>query len=153
MIKVNLLKSYWDAMAARVGAAQTINVRTEGELAQKIKSIKAGDLFLVAVFPSADSSARNFDNILETELIIVYALKKVSRRDQKDEDIIADMLETQLCITAVKNCMLADATNCDAYMHEYLSRVDFNKIHTDPEYRYLECDGYSISFPISSTGF
>ena len=153
MIKVNLLKSYFDAMAPRVLATKTILVRSEPELAQKIKNITAGELFLVVVIPSSDTTARNHDNILEKETVILYALKKVARRNQDDADVISDMIQTQECITAVKDALLDDAGDCDALMHEYISRLDFNSMHTDPEYNYLECDGYSLSFVLTSPGF
>ena len=153
MIKVNLLKSYFDAMAPRVLATKTILVRNETELAQKIKDFANGELFLVVVIPSSDTTARNSDNILEKETIILYAIKKVSHKDQDDADVISDMIQTQECITAVKDALLEDAGDCDALMHEQLSRLDFNSMHTDPEYNYLGCDGYSLSFVITSPGF
>lgn len=153
MIKVNLLKSYFDAMAPRVLATKTILVRNETELAQKIKNITAGEIFLVVVIPSSDTTSRNPDNILEKETIILYAVKKVSHKDQDDTDVINDMIQAQECITAVKDALLEDAGDCDALMHEYLSRLDFNSMHTDPEYNYLECDGYSLSFVLTSPGF
>ena len=153
MIKINLLKSYFDAMAPRVLATKTILVRNETELAQKIKDFANGELFLVVVIPSSDTTARNPDNILEKETIILYAIKKVSHKDQNDTDVISDMIQTQECITAVKDALLDDAGDCDALMHEYISRLDFNSMHTDPEYNYLECDGYSLSFVLTSPGF
>jgi len=153
MIKINLLKSYFDALAPRVQATQCIFVRNETELAQKIKSIAGGELFLVVVIPSSDTTARNHDNILEKETIILYALKKVAHRNQDDNDVITDMIQTQDCITAVKDALLDDAGDCDAFMHEYINRIGFNSLHTDPEYNYLECDGYSLSFVLTSPGF
>ncbi len=153
MMRIDLFKAYWDAMAIRVEASRAMLVRDESELAQKIKQVEGAELILVTVIPSADSAAMNTDNILEREMVIVYALKKVSHRDQDDADILADMLQTQECITRVKQNLLADAIDCDADYHEYISRVDFGKIHTDPEYNYLGCDGYSISFQLNSPGF
>jgi len=153
MIKINLLKSYFDAMAPRVLATKTILVRNETELAQKIKDFANAELFLVVVIPSSDTTSRNQDNILEKETIILYAVKKVSHKDQDDADVINDMIQAQDCITAVKDALLDDAGNCDALMHEYLSRLDFNSMHTDPEYNYLGCDGYSLSFVLTSPGF
>lgn len=153
MIKVNLLKSYFDAMAPRVLATKTILVRNETELAQKIKDFANSELFLVVVIPSSDTTARNTDNILEKETIILYAVKKVSHKDQDDTDVISDMIQAQDCITAVKDALLDDAGDCDVPMHEYISRLDFNSMHTDPEYNYLGCDGYSLSFVLTSPGF
>jgi hypothetical protein len=34
-----------------------------------------------------------------------------------------------------------------------IKRVDFSRMHTDPEYKYFECDGYSISFELTTPGF
>ena len=153
MIPISILKAYFDALAPRVQATKAILVRNETELAQKIKQITAGELFLVVVVPSSDTSAMDNDNILEKEQVIVYAVKKVSHRDQDDTDMLADMLATQVCITAVKTMLYADAENHSAAYHQYIKRIDFNRMHTDPEYNYFECDGYSLSFVLTSPGF
>lgn len=140
-------------MAARVGATRCILVRNETELAQKIKSMVNRELFLVAVIPSSDTTARNDDNILEKEMVILYALKKVSHKEQNDEDVINDMELTQDCITDIKTNLLSDAQDDDADYHHIIKRVDFSRMHTDPEYNYFECDGYSVSLELTTPGF
>jgi len=140
-------------MCSRVSATQCILVRDETELSKKIKSINNKELFLVVVIPSSDTAMVNYDNILEKETIIVYVLKKVSHKDQNDTDVLNDMIQAQECITAIKNALHADANNCDAYLHDHISRIDFNRLHTDPEYNYLESDGYSLSFVLTTPGF
>lgn len=153
MIRIDKLNLYWKRMSNRVAATQAILVRDESELAQKIKNIINGEMFLVVVIPSSDTRARNSDNIQELELVIVYALKKVAHKDQNDTDVINDMIQTQECITKIKGFLLDDSTNCDAIDHDMISKIDFNKIHTDPEYNYLGCDGYSISLQLTTDGF
>lgn len=153
MISVALYKQLWDAVALSIGASEAILVRTEGELAQKIKSIEHANLLLIAVIPSSDTTARNNDNILENETIIVYCVKKVSHKDQDDTDMMTDMVETQNAVTAVKDYLHDHATDCDATFHNILKKMDFNQMRTDPEYRYFECDGYSLSVPLTTNGF
>ena len=153
MIKIRIFKSLWDSMAVRVDATKAILVRDETELAQKIKGIDSGELFLVVVIPSSDTSARDNDNILEKETVIVYCVMKVSHSNQDDADVLDCMEITQDCITALKNCLLEDAENCDSEYHTFIKRIDFNRLHTDPEYNYLGCDGYSLSLVFTSPGF
>lgn len=152
-MKISDYKAYWAAMATRVNATQSVLVRTEPEMAQKIKNIDAGELFLVAVVPSSDTSARDIDNILEKEMIIVYALMKVSHKEQDDTDMLNDMGIAQECITAVKTYLKEDFENHEAFLHQYIKRIDFSRMHTDPEYQYMGCDGYSLSFELTSPGF
>jgi len=153
MITIKAFSDYWKAMATRVGATRCILVRNETELAQKIKGIAQGELFLVAVIPSADTTARNDDNILEKEMVIIYALKKVSHKEQNDADVLNDMELTQDCITAIKTNLLNDAQDDEADYHHMIKRIDFNRLHTDPEYNYFESDGYSVSLELTTTGF
>jgi len=153
MIKISVLKAYFDSMANRIQATKSILVRNETELAQKIKQVTAGELFLVVVIPSSDTRERDKDNILEEETLILYTVMKVDRANQIDADIVTGMELTQDCITALKSQLYADATNSNATYHRFIERIDFNRMHTDPEYNYLGCDGYSLSFILTSTGF
>lgn len=153
MIKIKDFKAYWDAMATRTGASKCVLVRTESEMAQKIKGIVANELFMVVVIPSSDTVSRDNDNIMEKETVIVYALKKVSRKDQTDISMLDDQEQTQNCISTIKYLLLSDAETHDADYHALIKYIDFNRLHTDPEYNYLECDGYSISFALTTTGF
>ena len=153
MIRIKDFKAYWDAMSTRIGASRCILVRTETELAQKIKAISAGELFLIAVIPSSDTVARDNDNIEEKETVIVYALKKISRKDQTDAIMLDEMEQTQNCISNVKYNLFSDAETHDAPYHALIKYIDFNRLHTDPEYNYFECDGYSLSFALTTPGF
>lgn len=153
MIKIKDFKAYWDAMATRTGASKCVLVRTEAEMAQKIKGIVAGELFLVVVIPSSDTVSRDNDNIMEKETVIVYAIKKVSRKDQTDSIVLDEMEQTQNCISMIKYFLHSDAETHDAAYHALIKYIDFNRLHTDPEYNYFECDGYSLSFALTTPGF
>lgn len=153
MMKISDFNTYWDAMATRVNATKCILVRTEPEMAQKIKNIDANELFLVAVVPSSDTQSRDIDNIMEKEMVIVYALMKVSHKEQNDADMVNDMGISQECITAIKTSLMEDSENHEAFLHQYIKRIDFSRMHTDPEYNYMECDGYSLSFELISPSF
>lgn len=153
MMRIQIFKSYWDEMANKVFATQAFLVRSESELAQKIKDVEAGILFLVVVVPSSDTSALNAENIIEKETVVVYAMQKVDRANQNDADMLNSMVYTQDCITNIKSNIYNDATNCNSNYHQYMSRIDFNRLRTDPEYNYFGCDGYSLSLTITSPGF
>jgi len=158
MIAIRIYKAYWESIATRILAAlnYTITplfVRTELELTKKIKEIADQDHIMVVVIPSSDTTSVNYDNIKEKETGIVYALKKTHRGNENDEDALTTMDETQQIITKIKELMLDDAQDCDAEYHQLMKDLDFNRMHTDPEYEFLGCDGYSVSFIIQTNGF
>jgi len=154
MISITEYRKYWLGMGARLADFDvTIFARTEEELSKKINAIDDGALILVAVIPSADTIALDLDTISEIETGIIYSLVKVSRNNQNEKDEVDAMDSTQIQITGIKNMLLWDATHCESEWHEMISRINFNKMHTDPEYSLFGCDGYSLSFQFLTAGF
>ena len=154
MINISLYKEFWLDVKSRIqGISRVILVRTEEELRDKIKAIGNKELFLVVVVPSSDTTSRDHDNIRERETCIIYVLVKVARANQTEEGSVSDMILTQDNISAIKHLMLVDSDNHTSTYHSILEEIDFSSMHTDPEYQYLECDGYSISFTLTTKGF
>lgn len=154
MIGIANYRKYWVEMGDRLGDIDvTLFARTEEELARKIKDIEDGALILVAVVPSADTIALDLDAISEIETGIIYSLVKVSRNNQDMLDEVNAMEKSQLQINGIKKMLLWDATHCESEWHQLISRINFNKMHTDPEYNVYGCDGYSLSFQLFTPGF
>ena len=154
MIKLDVYKGYWLDVKARInGLSRVILVRSEDELRDKIKALANKEIFLVVVIPSTDTDSLDLDNIRERETCIVYLLIKVARANQTEFDVEGDLMFTQDKISMIKNFMLADAQNCEHPYHSLLKQIAFSSMHTDPEYNYLGCDGYSLSFTLLTNGF
>lgn len=154
MTDIKLYRDYWLTIKARIlGIRSVLLVRTEAEMKSKVGLLAPEEIFMVIVVPSADTSAPDFDNIHEKETAIVYAMKKVARVNQTDESAVDDMQVMQQVIRSIKQLMLADAENHGSPFHRLLKEIDFSRMHTDPEYNFLESDGYSISFVLTTKGF
>lgn len=154
MIHIRTYQAYWLAMATRISnLSRVIFVRSEDELAAKIKDVADGEQVLIAVIPSAETFAGDYDNIREKESGFVYSLIKVSRNNMNDDDEVTAMESTQNTIEAIKRTMLSDAANCESQYHSLMKNMDFNRMRTDPEYNFLGCDGYSLSFQFVGNGF
>ena len=154
MTDLHFYKEYWLSFIDRyMGITRVILVRSEDELRDKIATIKTKEPFLVVVIPSSDTDSPDHDNIRERETCIIYLLIKVSRQNQTEKDIEADQIFTQVKISALKSFMLADAQDGTHPHIEMLRQIEFSSMHTDPEYNYLGCDGYSLSFTLITKGF
>ena len=154
MIRISDYRDYWVNVMERLPIIKrVVFARTEDELRDRIKKIANKEVFLVSVIPSADVFSPDHDNIRERETCIVYILIKVARSNQTESDVITDMQVTQDTITQLKRHLLADSENHDFQYHQFLKEIDFAGMHTDPEFNYLECDGYSISFKLITNNF
>jgi hypothetical protein len=83
----------------------------------------------------------------------VYSLEKVSRNNLDEEDLVTAQELTQGKIKSIKQLIMAEAADCDAEYHLICRDIDLNRMHTDPEYNFLGCDGYSLSFKLNTIGF
>jgi hypothetical protein len=128
-------------------------VAREDQLTEKIKQIKANEIFLVIIIPSSDSNAKNADDFMETHACLLYVLKCYNARDKVDTDFENAMEETQDVITLIKQKMIDDKSpaihgDCPHIMHYF----NPDAMHTDPEYNYLGCNGWSLSFNLLTPG-
>lgn len=154
MIPVRQYRAFWTNEAQKIGnIGHTLFVRTEDELNQCIKEVADKELILVAVIPSADTTAPDLDNIREHEVAIIYVLVKVSRNNMDAEDLVAIQEKAQDKIKLIKQSIRENSGNEEAIYHLLCRDIDLNKMHTDPEFNFLECDGYSLSLQFNTTGF
>jgi len=154
MIKVRAYRQmFTDMLPSLTGISSLHYVRTEEELSKKIKELAEDELFLMVVIPSADSSSPDPDNISETDTCLLYCLKKVARRNQDDEDFIDDIETAQDAITLVKEKLHEHAFNTNSPFFNLMHGLDLSRMHTDPEYDYFGCDGYSLSYYLKTNWY
>lgn len=153
MMPIDDFRAFWVIMATRISINRAYLVRDESELSLYIKTVESLEIFMIVVIPSADSNASNADNILEQETVVVYVMRKCDRSNENDASAIDTMMVTQNAISAIKRLLLSDSNTESSPFHDMTKRIDFGKFHTDPEYNYFGCDGYSLSFPVITPGF
>lgn len=155
MILVQRFKEYFDHCVDDIKALKSAHiVATEEGLGQKIKDIGIDQIpFLVAVIPSADPDSRDTDSVKEKNMSVLFVLTKRDPQDKDESSFINDMGHTQDITKLVKTMMKDDKDDCDAKFHDVMKYLDVNSMHQDPEYNYLGCDGWSLSFQFDTIGF
>lgn len=155
MIKISDYKSYWEHVLDELtadGLKYVALVATEEGLGKKIKDIKEFPA-LISIIPSSDPVSPNTDTIGEMNSGMIFVLMKRPQSDQSDSVFLSDMDTTQELMKKVKELMTEDKTNCDAEFHLFMKRLDVQSMHQDPEYNYLGCNGWSLSFQFETLGF
>lgn len=153
------IKTYTDYFKTDVKNAvseitRVIIVSNESQLADKIKNVKASDIILVVIVPSADVNAMNVDDLFTMNTCLLYVLKFYTNRDKVDSDFENALEETQDIAAAIAQKMIDDVNtsehgDCPHIMHYF----EPNGMHIDPEYNYLGCNGWSLSFNLKTPGF
>ena len=130
---------------------KVIVARTEEELAIYIANIT--DYSIVGIIPSSDTIADGIDNIVEVDTIIIYVVKPVSDKDRDINNIVNEITIAQQYIKDIKKRLTVLYDDFSSPINKLVRKIDFNSMHTDPEYKYLGCDGYSLSFTLPTDWF
>lgn len=153
MVDIRTYKEYWANMVTRIPELKgSFLVAIETQLQKKISDVAEFPI-LVATVPSADPDSKDEDNTGETNSCLIFVLKAVAENDRDDANYVDDMELMQGIMKAIKDFMLDDKVNCDATYHELMSNLNEKSFHQDPEYNYLGCDGWSLSFKVGSVGY
>jgi len=149
MINISQLLTLAQRIQDTTGVAHHIWVTTESELSKHINGIR-GDQFplLVVVTPSYDADAINADNVMDVNQMIFFVLKRDKFQSANQANNIADMDATLEIVTAIKNFLLngfPDFQDCTL-----VNGVAPDSFHIDPEFNYLGCNGWSMSFQIKT---
>lgn len=157
MITVTNYKGYWDHVVTELtpdGLKKAYLVATEEGLGKKINNLKGTESpFLVAIIPSSDPKSPDDDAVGEVNSGMIFILHKRSHSDQSDSVFISDMDNTQAIMKKVKELMQHDKITCSSAYHVTMERLILNSMHQDPEYNYLGCNGWSLSFQFETIGF
>lgn len=156
MTDINFINTYWKSVIERVATNfgyhldKLFLVRTESELVQDIKDIKANTFFLAVIIPSTDTKVENIDNVKEKEAWLIYILEKNDRKAITQENRIASVFKQQKVLNEIKRMIRSDM-----YDKTIPCRIkpDLNTMHSDPEAGFLGCEGYSLSLKVETDDF
>jgi len=157
MITVTNYKNYWDHVVTELtpdGLKKAYVVATEERLTKKINDLKGSESpFLVAIIPSSDPKSIDDDAVGEVNSGMIFILQKRAHADQDDATFLQDMDTTQAIMKKVKELMQHDKITCSSAYHSIMERLNLSSLHQDPEYNYLGCNGWSLSFQFETLGF
>lgn len=152
MVAVNDFKAYFDAIKSKIPAITRFElVIREDQIANIVKSLKATDILLVVVYPSADADGLSEDIVYDVNSSLLYVLKSSQRGGDTPSVLLSRMSDTQQVMEQVKIMMLDDMFT-DKYPN-ILQRLSINSMHTDPEYDFLGGDGWSLMFNFKTDYF
>ena len=148
MIRVKAYKTFFEHMANCVtGINKVLIVADEQELEKLLREIEDKAVIMIAVIPSSDTIFTDLDNKQEDDNSVVYIIKKTTARDMTEDDLLDVRDDTQQKIMQLKDqlyYMAMDRESQDPIIK--MARRLVPIFHTDPEYNYLGCNGWSISF-------
>lgn len=152
MVPIQIFESFWLHIAQLTRIDHVLMVSDEAELQNLIKEIADKETILVAVIPSSDSGADGQDNIMESDPCVIFVVEKIDPKEYTYAELLSVRESTQGLMTSVKLQMKAHALDTDHNDTGTMltRRLDFSKMHTEPEYNYLGCTGWSLSFLLKS---
>jgi len=151
MIPLTEYKAYFEGMMRTdIRIKRVLLVINESHLAKVIKDIDDDELFMIAVIPSADVNAMNADNRGDMNAGLIYIVNKVDRKSYDDSEMLQVLGRTQSVMNNVKQKMVDD---CQSNTVTEMTQLDLPSMHMDPEYDFLGCDGWSLSFNFKTNGF
>lgn len=144
MVPIRQFKSYFETFKTAIYGINTfLLVTKEDDFAAKIKNINPEDFpAMIVVIPSADGNSQNVDNYKDKNTSVAYVLTKTDPISTTDDEKLSILETNQQIIEMVKEKMISDAS-VPGHM---LYRLDLNSLHTDPEYNYMGCNGWSLGF-------
>lgn len=146
MVGIKKYKEYWKDIVSRIEGLKSAHlVANEAQLKNKVANIAEYPI-LVATVPSSGSSSKDEDNTSDSNLGLIFILKKVADSDRTEGSYEDDMQLMQDVMQEVRDLMEADKVDCEATYHELIERLDVSSFNQDPEYNYLGHDGWSLSF-------
>jgi len=124
-------------------------VTTESELSRKVPNLKTSHFpLLVYVTPSFDPDGMDADNFKDVATMLFFVLKNGRFQSEKESNQVTDMDETLAITDQIKTYLLNGfPSNPDCAL---VNGIIPHSFHIDPEYNYLGCNGWSMSFQIKS---
>ena len=154
MIGILQYDSYFDTIALRIpGIKSVMLISAEADFALAIRNLP-NEKFpaMLLIVPSADSIAPTPDSFTEVSTCLLYIIQKVEASEQTASSFLSVMANTQSLMASVKTLMASDKGNHSIQPH-ITHDINLNAMHTDPEYNFFGCHGWSLSFTINNNGF
>lgn len=149
-MKINIaqLKSIAQMIVDNTAATHYEWVTTESHLSKKMSELKASQFpLLVAVTPSYNVDAQDHDSAKDISQMLFFVLAKNDFQGAKPTTEAANADATLEIVNKIQEYLLngfPDHTD-DCIFPAAIEPGSFN---IDPEWNYLGCDGWSISFQI-----
>lgn len=122
-------------------------VTTESHLSKKMNELKLSQFpLLVVVTPSYNVDAQNSDNVKDISQMLFFVLKRNQYQGANPASEAADADQTLAIVQQIKTFLLNGFPNVRDCI--FPSAMEPNSINIDPEWNYLGCDGWSLSFQI-----
>ncbi|MCH8491443.1 MAG: hypothetical protein LAT81_16180 [Oceanicaulis sp.] len=136
-----------DATAHIEGLNSSIVVVEESHFRKRLGAMKESDFpTLVAVMPSAQSNARDVDNIKWNNRLMFFILKRINYSNRTYEQELTDFQVSQIITQKFFDYLIQRKLQYDSC--NPLRELDPDRVLIDPEYNFLSCDGHSISFQL-----
>lgn len=146
MTPITALENYYQGLIGTIdGLVASTMVFTQDNLADTIRNQKDWPL-LVGVVPSSRTSAENEDNVKDPHENLVFVIQKIDPGKLKPSQMIDIMAYLQRITEDIKKHMIAG-------LHEHspghiMHWLDPDGMVMEPEYNYLGCYGWSLSFTL-----
>lgn len=155
MVPISTYESLWEYFCRKISwISRSFVVAEVDEMQSIVSDLADGEVVLMAVIPSTDIETSDFDDIEEIDTCWVFVLKKADPSSMTREELSLHRNLTQQIITEVKKDILRLSSDYD-HQNNYtrlLHGLVPGRMHTDPEYNFLGCNGWSLSFSIKTKG-
>lgn len=149
MILITTFRNYAAEFKALLDFEEIYLVSREEQLKDYVKEIELDKTFGVMIVPSFLGNGQNEDNYTEFSTLLFYFLQKIDKKCTQDESL--DILEAlQIKVEAFKTALINSIDDCQDPLHTLGNSLDLKSIHIDPEYNYLSCHGWSMSYKVES---
>jgi len=147
MININELITLAQRIKEHTEIAHYEWVTTESHLSKKIQALKVSQFpLLVVVTPSYSVEALDNDCAQDINQMLFFVLKRNLAQVATPESEVADADETLAIVNKIKKYLLNGFPGVEDCI--FPACVEPNSLNIDPEWNYLGCDGWSISFQI-----
>jgi len=155
MVPIRQYRTFWEFVQLRIPEIKTVKVvSAEVQMQNFISEVQTDDVLLIAVIPSSETEASSVDDLEDLSPCYIFVLKKTTRADMDEEDRFSDQEVTQAIMNSVMELMWSLAEDFDHQDQNtrLMRRLNLNKMHIDPEYDALGCNGWSLSFTLKTKG-
>jgi hypothetical protein len=144
-MNISSLISLANLIKQHTGIAHYEWVTTDTQLSKKIGDLKSAQFpLLVVVTPSYGTDAPDNDNVRDISQMLFFVLKRNKFQSATGATEIADTDETLAIARQIKSYLINGFPGAnDCIIPAAIEPASFN---IDPEWNYLGCDGWSISF-------
>lgn len=148
MILITTLQTYANAFKTILNFDTVLLVAREEQLQKYIKDIEQGKPFGVMVIPASMGNGQNEDNYTELSTLLFYFLEKVDDKNNTPQEYLDILSALQIKIENLRDTLIESIDDCSHTLYALGNNLDLKSFHIDPEYNYLGCHGWSISYKV-----